>query len=94
MYSDGEPVLFEDDVFKVELPLSSLTDSGLPINTDKRIEMILSYIRENGSITNNEACHLLRLSSSSVKKLFEKMVKSNKIIPVGEKKSRKYVLTE
>ena len=92
MYSDGEPVLFEDDVFNVEVPLLAIANAGLlvntdkiPLNIDKREEMILSYIRDNGSISNKEACQLMGLSSSSVKKIFEIMTKSNMIVQVGEK---------
>ncbi|MCH5193414.1 MAG: putative DNA binding domain-containing protein [Oscillospiraceae bacterium] len=108
MYSGGEPVLFEDDVFKVEIPLSSAIGTKIPINTDKsstdtdkipikadkREEMILSYIHDNESISNKEACELLGLSSSTVKKIFEKMVDDRIISPVGEKKSRRYCLID
>lgn len=108
MYSGGEPVLFEDDVFKAEIPLSSIADTKIPINTDKssantdkipintdkREEMILSYIHDNGSISNKEACELLGLSSSTVKKIFEKMVENQIILPVGERKGRRYCLID
>ena len=36
MYSDSEPLLFEDDVFKVEIPLSGIgTADKPPITADK-----------------------------------------------------------
>ena len=36
MYSDGKPVLFEDDVFKVEIPLTGIpTADKPPITADK-----------------------------------------------------------
>lgn len=96
MYSNGEPMLFEDDVFRVEIPI--ITDK-LPINTDKlpiktnnRDQKILEYIRNNGSISNKEACEVLGMSASTVKKLFEKMVSEDTLLPVGERKSRRYVL--
>lgn len=99
MYSGSEPMLFEDDVFRVEVPLPIISGATLPINTDKipintdkRVEIILSYIRENGNISNKEACQLLGLSSSSVKKLFEKMVKDKIITFTGENKSRRYII--
>lgn len=102
LYANSEPVLFEDDVFKVEVPLVSNTDKvpistdKIPINTDtplsEREQKILDYISEHGSITNQQACELLHLKDSSVKKLFASMVKRNLLNPVGEKKSRRYVL--
>lgn len=93
IYSDSEPVLFEDDVFKVEVPLSGIaTADKPPINTDKREDMIIDYIKRNGSISNKEACDLLGLKDSSVKKIFEKMVKAEALVPIGEKKSRRYVI--
>ena len=99
IYSGNEPMLFEDDIFKVEVPLPIIANAALPINTDKipintdkREGLILSYIQENGSISNKEACALLGLGSSSVKKLFEKMVKDKIITFTGENKSRRYII--
>ena len=51
--------------------------------------MIIDYIKRNGSISNKEACDLLGLKDSSVKK---KMVKAEALVPIGEKKSRRYVI--
>ena len=37
IYSNGEPVLFEDDIFRTEIPIDSIdTTETLPIKTDKR----------------------------------------------------------
>lgn len=56
MYANSEPVLFEDDVFKVKVPLSYIgSNDAIPINADKREEMIISYILNHGSISNKEA---------------------------------------
>ena len=54
--------------------------------------MIIDYIKRNGSISNKEACDLLGLKDSSVKKIFEKKVKAEALVPIGEKKSRRYVI--
>ena len=66
----------------------------MPINTDKREEIILDYLRENGSISNKNACELTGLKDSTVKKIFSKMVNKGLITPIGERKSRKYVLAK
>ena len=50
MYSNSEPVLFKDDAFKVEVPLSAICTA------DKNQQsIILEFIKENGSICNAEA---------------------------------------
>ena len=52
MYSDGEPMLFEDDVFKVEIPLTGIpTADKPPITADKapigqQQTRILEYIND------------------------------------------------
>ena len=100
IYSSCEPIMFEDDVFKVEIPLNEsentdkipINTDKVPINSDERKEKIILYIKERGSITNKEACELTGLKDSSVKNLFSQMVKSGLIVPNGEKKSRKYLL--
>lgn len=56
--------------------------------------MILAYIHENGSISNKEACELTGFKDATIKKTFKRMVENGVIIPVGERKSRRYVLSE
>ena len=102
IYANSEPILFEDDVFRAEIPIDSIgtTESipintdKIPINTDKREELILNFIHENGSISNKEACKLTGYKEATIKKTFKKMVEHNIIVPVGEKKSRRYVLSD
>ena len=66
IYSGEEPTLFEDDIFKAEIPLSLIPETDkAPINADKtpisadktpinyRQSLILDYIKENGSISNS-----------------------------------------
>ena len=99
-YADAEPLLFEDDVFRAEIPLLGNTDKipistdKVPINTDnhltERERLILEYVAIHGSITNQAACELLHLKDSSVKKLFAAMVKKGLLIAIGERKSRRY----
>lgn len=90
IYANSEPILFEYDVFRAEIPIDSIgTTKSIPINTDKREELILNFIHENGSISNKEACKLTGYKEATIKK----MVEHNIIVPVGEKKSRRYVLS-
>ena len=98
MYSDSEPVLFEDDVFKVEVPLSNIvTADKPPITADKppinfQQSMILDYIKENSSISNSEACDILDLKPTRIKEILREMVENGLISAVGENKTRRYVL--
>ncbi len=100
IYSDSEPVLFEDDVFKAEIPLSSIaTADKPPINTDKppinqQQSLILDYIKVNDSISNSEACNILNLKPTRVKEILREMVYDGLISAVGEKKSRKYIISQ
>ena len=98
IYSNSEPVLFEDDVFKTEIPLESIsaTDKS-PITADKppinSLEnSIIEYVKSNGSITNSEACEILGLKSSRVKEILRNMVSAKLLSAVGERKSRRYTL--
>lgn len=97
MYSDGEPMLFEDDVFKVEIPLSAIvTADRPPISVDKppinyQQALILDYIKENSSISNAEACTILGLKPTRVKEILREMVNNGLISAVGERKNRRYL---
>ena len=100
MYSDGEPVLFEDDVFKVEIPLLGIdTADKPPITADKppisyQQSQIIDYIKENGSISNAEACELLGLKPTRVKEILREMVGLEVLSAVGEKKNRRYIINK
>lgn len=69
-----------------------------PIEADKkpikaeRQEIIITYIKEKGSITNKEARELLGLADSTTKRLLKGMVEQNLLIVEGERKARKYLL--
>lgn len=90
MYSDSEPILFEDDVFKVEIPLSDIgTADKPPINHQQAL--ILDYIKENGSISNAEACGLLGLKPTRVKEILREMVEIGMLSAISERKNRRYV---
>lgn len=99
MYSDGEPVLFEDDVFRTEIPLSSIvTADKPPITADKppinhQQSLILDYIKENGSISNTEACNILNLKPTRVKEILREMVDIGLLSAIGEKKNRRYLIS-
>lgn len=104
IYADSEPLLFEDDIFKIEVPLINVnfTADKQPISADKQPinkpilnqqeVSIINYISENGSISNSQGCELLDLKPTRIKGLLGNMVKRNLIEAVGEKKSRKYIL--
>ena len=68
-----------------------------PKMTDKmtqRKELIISYIKQNGQITNSEAREILGMSPATVKRLMGEMVDDKILIEEGEYKGRKYRLFE
>ena len=102
LYSNSEPLLIEDDIFRIEIPLIDISKNKTepinadkpPINVDNREKIILHYLQENGSISNKDACKLIGLKATAVKAIFTKMVNAGLISPVGEKKSRRYILAK
>ena len=106
LYYNTEPELFEDDVFRVDVDLGNIgaNNSEKPIKTDKEPikadklskneKKILDYISKNGEITNSDARDLLGLADSTTKRLLGSMVKKDLLSPVGERKSREYLLKQ
>lgn len=99
MYANSEPMLFEDDVFKVEIPLSEFisTADKPPITADKapinhQHKLILDYINKNGSVSNSETCAILDLKPTRAKEILREMADIGLISAVGENRNRKYVL--
>ena len=57
VYSNGEPMLFEDDVFKAEIPLSDMSTADKPpIKLQKKA--ILDFINDNWYISNMKTMHV------------------------------------
>lgn len=52
--------------------------------------MILSYIKEHGSISNQEARTILGLAESTTKRILREMVKKEIIRESGERKTKRY----
>lgn len=104
MYANSEPMLFEDDVFKVEIPLSEFintvdkplitVDRPLIKNLTEQESAIVKFIQENGSISNSEACQLLDIKPTRARDIFSEMIHKNIIASVGEKRYRIYVLVK
>ncbi len=69
-----------------------------PIKADKkpikaeRLEAILSYVQEHGSISNREARELLDLAESTTKRILKQMVQDALLQEEGKRKDRIYVL--
>lgn len=51
----------------------------------------MMFVEENGSITNREARELLGLAESTVKRILKEMVKEEKLMEKGDRKTRKYL---
>lgn len=103
-------MLFEDDNFKMEIPLEEISglesadktnesadkpaETGDKPKTSMQAQRIIEYIKENGFITTLIACEILKLKSSRAKEIIKTMVDKDIIIAVGESRARKYVLIQ
>ena len=70
-----------------------------PITADKppisyQQSQIIDYIKENGSISNAEACELLGLKPTRVKEILRELVGLEVLSAVGEKKNRRYIINK
>ncbi len=57
-----------------------------------RQELVLAYVKDNGSISNKEAREALALAESTTKRLLNEMVMEGLLAERGERKSRVYIL--
>ena len=64
-----------------------------PIKADRQ-EKIVAYIKEYGSINNKETRELLGLADSTVKRILKEMVNEKILVSDGEKKARKYYMSD
>ena len=64
-----------------------------PIKADRK-EIIVKYVLENGFITNREARELLGLADSTTKRVLKEMVDEGILIVEGERKARKYLVSQ
>lgn len=57
----------------------------------ERQQLIMVYVRQNGSISNKEARELLGLAESTTKRVLKQMVQEGMLGEQGERRSRLYV---
>jgi ATP-dependent DNA helicase RecG len=62
-----------------------------PIKADRQ-NIIIEYVKNNGSVGNKEARELLSLADSTTKRVLNEMVNNGLLEVKGEKKSRRYYL--
>jgi ATP-dependent DNA helicase RecG len=62
-----------------------------PIKADRQ-NIVIEYIKNNGSVSNKEARELLSLADSTTKRVLKEMVNDGLLEVKGEKKSRRYYL--
>jgi ATP-dependent DNA helicase RecG len=108
-YSGKEPIMTEDDVFRIVVPLndnysfdldgsSDKSSDKEAISSDKKYslheEKIIAFLLEHSAITNAKARELTGLSAPAVKKILKKMVDKNILSTIGENKSRVYQLVQ
>ena len=56
------------------------------------MESIVGFVERNGEITNYRAQLLTGLSADSVKKYLANFVDMGILVPIGDKKGRKYIV--
>lgn len=71
-------------------PIKKADKKPIKVN---RENLIMAYIKENGSISNMEARQILNLAESTTKRFLKNMVNEGLLLEKGERKSRIYVLT-
>lgn len=64
-----------------------------PIKDDRQ-ELIISYVKGHGAISNKEAREILGLADSTTKRLLMEMVDNNVLRMEGERKARKYFIND
>ena len=70
-------------------PIKKADKKPIKVN---RENLIMAYIKENGSISNMEARQILNLAESTTKRFLKNMVNDGLLLEEGERKSRVYVL--
>ena len=70
-------------------PIKKADKKPIKVN---RENLIIAYIKENGSISNMEARQILNLAESTTKRFLKNMVNEGLLLEKGERKSRVYVL--
>ena len=78
------------ETFRVNLYRKKADKKPIKVN---RENLIMAYIKENGSISNMEARQILNLAESTTKRFLKNMVNEGLLLEKGERKSRIYVLT-
>jgi len=79
------------DKNKIEKPIKIQQKAEKESLKKLRQELLLSHIREFGSISNKEARGILNLAESTTKRILRQMVEENKIFASGSGKSRRYI---
>ena len=77
------------ETFRVNLYRKKADKKPIKVN---RENLIIAYIKENGSISNMEARQILNLAESTTKRFLKNMVNEGLLLEEGERKSRVYVL--
>jgi len=71
-----------------------LTDKMTDEKLKTEYKRIIEFLDRNEFITNMIARGLLELTDITAKRLLKKMVEDGILVAVGEKKSRKYILSK
>ncbi len=87
--SKDEKKIIESDKKPIKADKKPIKADKKPIKMERK-SLILNYIAQNGSISNQEAKKILNLAESTVKRLLKEMVDEGLLRSEGERKSRRY----
>ena len=93
--SDKKPVIeATDNAFKIVLPnLNEGNSSSTMAGADHEAEqLVLEFIKKNGSITRKEAEAAVDMKQTAAGRLLSKMIQKNLIVQTGQGKNTKYKL--
>lgn len=71
---------------------NSTDKNNLSTEKNKVEKEIVNFIKENGRIRNKDVAKIMRITGDGAKKVLEKLVKREVLIPIGKKKGRYYLL--
>lgn len=71
-----------------------MTDKMTDKKSKTEYKRIIEFLDRNEFITNMIARELLELTDITAKRLLKKMVEDGILVAVGEKKSRKYIMSK
>ncbi len=87
-YFHSTPIFFDKDIFEVEV--SFISNSQQELNNNNQEQMIIDFIKKNGTINNEKCRNLLNVEKIHATKLLSKLLQNGKIVRHGYGKNTYY----